>query len=176
MQLERLENLNHPMYDKAMELYKISFPVHEQRENYSQKEILKDKNYHFDLIYDEKVFVGLILYWETEDYIYVEHFCILPEARNRRYGARALELLKEKGKVVILEIDLPIDEQSTRRKGFYERCEFAENSYVHIHSPYHRGNQGHELILMTFPKEISKGMYESFREYLEYRIMENAFV
>lgn len=32
MQLERLENLNHPMYDKAMELYKISFPVHEQRE------------------------------------------------------------------------------------------------------------------------------------------------
>ena len=128
------------------------------------------------MIYDEKVFVGLILYWETEDYIYVEHFCILPEARNRRYGARALDLLKEKGKAVILEIDPPIDEQSIRRKGFYERCEFVENPYVHIHPPYHRGNQVHELILMTFPKEISEGMYESFREYLEYRIMENAFV
>ena len=138
MQLERLENLNHPMYDKAMELYKISFPVHEQREKDSQEEILKDKDYHFDLIYDEKVFVGLILYWETEDYIYVEHFCILPEARNQRYGARTLELLKEKGKAVILEIDPPIDEQSMRRKGFYERCEFVENSYVHIHPPYHR--------------------------------------
>lgn len=123
MQLERLENLNHPMYDKAMELYKISFPVHEQREKDSQE-----------------------------------------------------ELLKEKGKAVILEIDQPIDEQSMRRKGFYERCEFVENSYVHIHPPYHRGNQVHELILMTFPKEISEGMYESFREYLEYRIMENAFV
>ena len=121
MQLERLENLNHPMYDKAMELYKISF--HEQREKDSQE-----------------------------------------------------ELLTEKGKAVILEIDQPIDEQSMRRKGFYERCEFVENSYVHIHPPYHRGNQVHELILMTFPKEISEGMYESFREYLEYRIMENAFV
>ena len=29
--------------------------------------------YHFTAVYDGDVFVGLVLYWETEAYLYIEH-------------------------------------------------------------------------------------------------------
>lgn len=59
-----------------------------------------------------------MLCWEAEDFIYVEHFCVLPELRGRGCGARALGLLAREGKTVILEIDPPIDEISRRSKIF----------------------------------------------------------
>ena len=70
MRFERLTSENHEMYIKALELYRISFPSYEQREVASQANILKDNEYHFSLIYDDNVFIGLVLYWETKTFIY----------------------------------------------------------------------------------------------------------
>ena len=47
MHLERITNPLHSMYNRALELYQISFPLHEQREAFSQAEILRDDDYHF---------------------------------------------------------------------------------------------------------------------------------
>ncbi len=175
MVLKRITNTSHPMYCEALKLYQISFPYHEQREKCSQDEIIRDDEYHFSLLYDEDVFVGLILYWEQEQFIYIEHFCILPEMRNQQYGQKALALLAEQGKTLILEIDPPTDDISKRRKGFYERCGFTENFFTHIHPPYHRENAGHHLVIMTYPKQVSKDMFDTFSHYLENRVMKNAF-
>ena len=76
MNLERITSPSHPTYERALELYQLSFPLHEQRERFSQDAILQDDAYHFDLVYDGDSFVGLVLYWEKSDYIYIEHFCI----------------------------------------------------------------------------------------------------
>lgn len=84
MKFKRLRTSENKLYYKAMELYKISFPFHEQRKSSLQEEILKNKEYQFNLIYDKNQFVGIILCWETDDFIYVEHFCIFPEMRNNR--------------------------------------------------------------------------------------------
>lgn len=62
MHLERVTDSSHPMYNEALRLYRMSFPYHEQREELSQKRILGDSEYCFDLVYDENKFVGLILY------------------------------------------------------------------------------------------------------------------
>lgn len=175
MRLERLTDKNHPMYAKALELYGMSFPRYEQREAISQEKILKDEEYHFSLIYDGEVFIGLALYWETERFMYVEHFCILPEMRNKKYGQNVLQLLIQKGKTVILEIDPPVDAISIRRKGFYVRSGFVENPYAHVHPPYHRESAGHDLVIMSAPEEISQAEYDLFRHYLERRVMEDVF-
>ena len=176
MNLERITSPLHPLYKQALELYQISFPFHEQREAFSQAAILHDDAYHFDLIYDAGTFVGLALYWESLDYIYIEHFCILPEMRNKQYGQRVLSLLKTRQKTLILEIDPPIDAISVRRKGFYERCGFVENPYPHIHPPYHKGNKGHELVIMSSPMPISQAEYDTFHANLQDKIMNHAFV
>lgn len=175
MHFERVTGENHPLYPKAVTLYGVSFPPHEQREGESQKRILEDPAYHFTLIRDGDDFVGEILYWETETFLYVEHFCIEPDKRGRRYGQRALSLLGRQGKTVILEIDPPVDEISIRRKGFYERCGFTANPWPHIHPPYHRGNRGHGLVVMSCPQPITESAYDAFSAYLNTHVMADVF-
>lgn len=176
MILKRITNISHPMYQEALNLYQISFPYHEQREKASQDEILNDSDYHFSLIYDRDVFVGLILYWEAEQFIYIEHFCILPNMRNKQYGQKTLSLLQKQGKTLILEIDPPKDDISGRRKGFYERCGFTENLFAHIHPPYHRENEGHHLVIMTSPNQVSQNTFDAFSRYLKNKVMKNVFL
>lgn len=175
MRFERITDPSHSMYEKAMVLYHASFPAHEQREPLSQARILGDKDYHFNLIYDESAFVGLLCCWEAMGFLYVEHFCILPKMRNRGCGQAALALLVKQGKPILLEIDPPVDAISLRRKGFYERCGFVGNPYFHVHPPYHSANQGHELVVMSCPAALTQGEYDAFRDYLAHRVMANAF-
>lgn len=175
MRLERITDTEHKAYPKALKLYNISFPIHEQREEKSQTKILGDEEYHFDLVFDGETHVGLLLYWETKDFVYVEHFCILPKMRNKKYGQKALELLRQRKKTVILEIDPPIDAISIRRKGFYERSGFVTNPYSHVHPPYHRGNAGHHLVIMSYPDKLAQAEYDTFYHYLDCRVMEDVF-
>lgn len=175
MLLKRITDTSHPMYHEALKLYRSSFPYHEQREKFSQEKILSDSEYHFSLVYDEDAFVGLLLYWESECFIYIEHFCILPEMRNKKYGEKTLTLLMEQHKALILEIDPPVDSLSKRRKGFYERCGFIENPFSHTHPPYHKESEGHELVIMTCPKQISQDVFDTFGLYLKNKVMKNAF-
>lgn len=84
-----------PLYEEAIALYKISFPHHEQREQASQCEILKNTDYHFEVICDEGCLIGKILYWCIEKLRYIEHFCILPSMRNQHYGQKILAALQE---------------------------------------------------------------------------------
>ena len=174
MELKRITSSDHPMYARAMALYAVSFPPHERREPASQEEILGEEDYHFDLLCDGETFVGLIFNWRWQDFIYIEHFCILPEFRDRGYGKQALELLKKTGKPLILEIDPPVDSISWRRKGFYERCGFVENPYAHVHPPYHRGNRGHELAVLSCPGPVAPGTYAAFRRNLNEKVMAGA--
>ena len=171
MEFRRLTDVENGMFAPAMDLYKHSFPHHEQREEASQARIMGEGEYHFDLIFDGDTWVGEILNWESGDFIYVEHFCILPELRNRQYGQRALEVLAGRGKVVILEIDPPVDEVSIHRKGFYERCGYHANDFTHVHPPYHQGMAGHGLVVMSSPRQLSREEYEGFSAYLRETVM-----
>lgn len=171
MKFIRLLSKDDKMFNDAIMLYRKSFPYHEQREIESQKEILSDKEYNFDLIYDNDNFVGIILYWETLNYIYIEHFCIEPNMRNKKYGENALELLKKKNKTMILEIDQPIDEISIRRKLFYTRVGYKENTFNHIHPPYSKFNKGHSLLVMSYPDFLTQVEYNNFNSYLKNRVM-----
>lgn len=95
--------------------------------------------------------------------------------RNRRYGQRALSLLAQQGKTVILEIDPPVDSISILRKGSYSRCGFAENPFPHVHPPYHRENHGHAFVIMSLTGPLSQGTYDAFLLYLDSRVMDGVF-
>lgn len=176
MKLEPITDPRHPLFPQGMELYRRSFPFHEQREAASQESLFSDPDYQFNLIYDEQLWAGLLLCWETEFFIYVEHLCVFPELRNRRYGQRALETLGRREKPLILEIDPPVDDISRRRKGFYQRCGFVENPYPHIHPPYHAGHKGHPLMVLSAPSPLTEAEYRRFAHYLQSHVMAGAFL
>ncbi|HCQ74418.1 MAG TPA: N-acetyltransferase [Clostridiales bacterium] len=173
MDIIRITKTGSELYTKAMELYKISFPEHEQRLPASQAEIIGNNAYHFDAVCDNGKFVGEVLYWDIGGAYYIEHFCVLPEKRNMHYGQRILDAYSDMP--LMLEIDPPTDETAQRRKHFYERCGFAENPYKHIHPPYRRENSGHELVVMSSPEPLTPEQYEAFRRFLHDVVMKNAY-
>ena len=169
--LRRLRSAEEPVFQQAMELYRQSFPIHEQRERESQRRIMDEEEYRFELVYRGGKWAGILLCWETERFIYVEHFAVASEARNAGIGAAALKLLAGRGETVILEIDPPQDEISVRRLGFYERAGFAPCAFEHVHPPYHEHTPGHRLVVMSQPEALTEWEYEEFKEYLENKVM-----
>ena len=174
LHFERLTTPSDPRFARAMTLYARSFPPHEQRESASQRAIMAHPAYRFLLVCDGDTFVGLMLCWETDDFVYVEHFCIVAALRNRHYGARALSLLAQGGKRVILEIDPPVDDISRRRRGFYERAGFVANPFPHVHPPYHVDCGGPDLVVMSHPSALSAPDYARFNEFLSQTVMRGA--
>ena len=134
------------------------------------------KHIIINLIYENNRWVGMILWWETEEFIYIEHFCILPEMRGKKYGQKALELLGGERKTVILEIDPPIDDVSVRRKRFYERSGYQANRFAHVHPPYKKGFKGHDLVVMSSPDQLSEAEYRAFNSYLSSVVMKRCLI
>lgn len=71
------------MYKAAIKLYADSFPIYEQRRSESQIKILQDNEYKFDLICDSDQWLGIICFWEFNQFIYIEYFAINAQLRNK---------------------------------------------------------------------------------------------
>ncbi|WP_391857290.1 GNAT family N-acetyltransferase [Vibrio cidicii] len=171
---ERVYGPRHSCFDRAFNLYQNSFPVYEQRFKIDQIDVLSDCEYHFELVMSEGEFLGILLTWETTDFIYIEHLAIVPEKRGYNIGSYVLDCLKQSAeKPVILEIDPPKDPVSIKRKEFYEKSGFIESLLTHKHPPYRIGWDAHELKIMSYP-QISDEVYLSFKNYLENHVMKYA--
>lgn len=166
IRLERLSASNAHLFDAAFNLYQSSFPIEERRDNVDQQRVLKKDDYHFDLIMSDDNFVGVMLYWEINSLIFLEHFTTLPSVRGKGYGKNALDLLKSKNKVILLEIEPPIDDITQRRYNFYKRNGFIMNQYHHIQAKYHLGDKDLELKILSFPRELNQDEYRSFYQYI----------
>lgn len=46
-----------------------------------------------------------------------------------------------------------------------------ENPYSHTHPPYHVGNHGHDLVIMSSPKMLTPNEYDVFFSFLENTVM-----
>lgn len=170
MKLERLSDKNHNYYDKAINLYKSAFPEIERRDEEEQHRIMQNPYYHFDMIYDNDSFIGVMLYWELDNLIFLEHFTTLPELRNHGFGAKSLDLLKQKGKTVILEIEDPVSELTKRRYDFYRRNGFVMTEIYHIQAKLHLGYEDLMLKILSYPERISESKYIGFLNFMTQEI------
>lgn len=134
MDFQRVTAAGDPLYAPAMELYRASFPPHEQRQRASQKSILSHPDYHFLVLTEQDAAAGILLTWDTARFRYVEHFAVSPTLRGRSFGSRALQAWADGADTpVILEIDPLTTDIAVRRKGLYERLGFTVNPFPHMH-------------------------------------------
>ena len=166
MRLERLSKNNEHLFNSAFSLYESAFPREERRDMPEQKRAMNNPDYHFDLIIQDRELLGVMLYWETDSFVFLEHFTTMPKVRGNGYGAAALDLLKAKGKTILLEIETPTDEMTHRRYEFYKRNGFVMNPYYHIQAKYHLGDEDLELKILSYPRELTKEEYRGFYEYM----------
>lgn len=171
MELERLKTTLHPLYEEAMALYAASFPLHEQRTADDQRRALEHLDYHFVLALEQSQMVGLVLYWEQPQYLYIEHLCTVPAVRGQGLGAEILRQLTPLEKTLILEIDPPEDEISIRRLGFYQRAGFQTNPFPYRHPAYRRDCKPHRLVVLSHPAPLTADDFSAFQRYLNAVVM-----
>lgn len=172
MNIIKITSRDMPLYAEFEELYKNSFPVFEQRTAEQQIRAFLSPLYNLDIYEENGILIGFISYWDFTSYIYIEHFAIHNIHRGKGYGNRLLNMFVEKNhKMVILEIDPIIDDISSARLRFYQKCNFYENPYNHVHPPYREGYEGHNLRVLTTERSISEGEYRRFNSDLKDVVM-----
>lgn len=167
MILQRIETGSEPLFAAAMALCEEAFPAVERRDGDEQARVMRKSDYHFDVMTEDDAFVGIVLYWETADFLFLEHLATLPDLRGKGYGAAALSRLKEKGKPVILEIEPPIDALTRRRRAFYERCGFVMNDHYHLQTKFRPDDGDLELKILSYPRAVTVEEYRNFYAYLD---------
>ena len=145
-----LQPLTESFICEASQLYESSFPYAERRP--TQQWILKYRSctlFKIDAIIINGDFGGFISYWLMENFIYIEHFAIMPQYRGMGVGGRAIEMFKSNVKSpIVLEVEPPIDEISHRRIGFYRRHEFHLLLHDYMQPSYHAGGSSFPLQIM----------------------------
>lgn len=142
-----------PFFENFSRLLTSSFPENERRPMSSLKDIMeKEDRACCNVVLMDEVFVGMLLYWNFIDFVYVEYIAVDPDIRGGGLGARILSLLKETAGVpLVLEVEPPHNDLARRRIGFYER-----NGFVLLDEPYFQPSYGMlpglELKLMSSGK------------------------
>ena len=148
-QVKTQDEVNYTCVEKLMH---TAFPQEERRDTVQQREY-SDNNPRFcnNIILENGNSIGMISYWTMGDFYYIEHFAIDPSLRNGGYGKRVLEMIKKQLKgPIVLEVEEPNDEMSTRRIHFYKRLEFTLHKKPYIQPPYRKGDSGLPMLLMTY--------------------------
>jgi len=175
MKYTRVKNTEHPLFSKAWNLYKKSFPSEERRQFRTQRKIMDNPLYHFEIITDNDEFIGFILWWNFENIRYVEHLATLPRLRGKGYGQHILKRFTSRSETpILLEVEHPYTDINKRRIEFYKRLGFVVNEYEYKQPPYKKSGNYVPLILMTYPNVISKGNIELFcQQYTEHASVYN---
>lgn len=150
LKFHRLLSSEDALFGPFSELFQSSFPVNERRPLESLKKIISDESdVYCDAVLRNNVYVGLLVYWDFADFVYVEYLAVDPDIRGGGIGARILSQLRDGArKPVVLEVEPPLNELAKRRIGFYERNGFVllDNEYF---QPSYGLVPGLELKLMS---------------------------
>lgn len=156
LSFERVLNTENSEFDHAWKLYQEAFPIEERRELKVQKQIFQNGRYHFNVINNDSKFVGILLYWYLEGFLYIEHFAIHENKRGGGVGQLVMrKLMGETDEHLILEVEPPTTSLNKRRIEFYKRLGFKLNHYDYHQPPLRKGASPVKLLLMSYPREIS---------------------
>lgn len=176
---------NHPGYLFVEELMHASFPESERRDDILQRKntdfnskfstyLITEDNNSTEEVSKTETYIGFITLWNLDGFTYAEHLAISPKVRNKGYGAKIIEaLLNMVEGTIVLEVELPEDELSKRRIGFYKRCGFKLCNKPYMQPPYRKDGESIPMHIMYTGKDnidnefnsIVKDIYLNVYEY-----------
>ena len=162
-----MEKLGVKDFDEIFAIMEKSFPSDEHRPYEEQKALFSKERY---TVYGERKegkLQGFLATWHFDDFLFIEHFAVDSNLRGGGIGSRMLKELVEKQTVpTCLEVELPENELSRRRIGFYQRGGFFYNEYEYIQPPISKGKMPLPLRIMSSGKTISETEFETIRAVL----------
>ncbi|MBQ9639228.1 MAG: GNAT family N-acetyltransferase [Bacteroidales bacterium] len=148
----------------AKELFESAFP-RKERPAFSQLKKRENANFHFLIAsLDKEEPIGILTYWEFEEFLYIEHFAITPNMRNQGFGkAVILNFLMQHQEQVILETECPTTEQADHRMEFYTDLGFIRNPQEYWQPSYNEdGTMALQMIIMS-RYELDEEEFEAVR-------------
>ena len=142
------------LFERLLTLYTASFPPAERRPVDKLSEMTGDPETPMSVnaIKMDDEFVGLIIYWEFDDFVYIEHFATLHHLRGAGIGSKTIDIMKSKfAKPIVLEIEMPESSpMAARRLDFYRRNGFSPIwDFKYIQPPYSPELPSIRLLLMS---------------------------
>lgn len=149
---KQVVDLNDPLMPLIEQTYVSSFPIEERRDFALLKDLLmQNKSFRMYSLQRDGLYVGFITAWFFDGFNYVEHFAIDESVRNGGLGSISMSsFLSICTEPVVLEVELPLDEMSKRRIGFYERLGFKLDNHYYLQPPYRPEDSPFELRLMSY--------------------------
>ena len=151
LEIQRINTSDREYYEYMENLLTASFPPEEYRELSELKRYTDTlpRFYNNIILYDKKP-IGLITWWDFDDFYYIEHFAIDPNHRNGGYGRKLMEHVSALlNRPIVLEVELPHEEMAERRIDFYKRQGFTLWEKEYIQPPYKAGYDGIPMYLMV---------------------------
>lgn len=146
-----LKYINNGKYmDEIKKLYLKSFPEKERFSFGILEECSKENNSDLYAIIDKDKFVGMCYIVNCDNAYYLMYLAVEPNLRNKSYGSKILNDLKEKYKLLFLSIDEPNNSMSIRRKNFYLR-----NGFYDINKSYEDTGINYEILCTDDRYEIT---------------------
>ena len=172
MEFLKIDPTDTSRWNLVWELYETSFPTAEKRKAEDHIRAISNPKFHPISAWEGVQLIGLLFFWEWDDYRYVEYLAVNPELRGRSYGSQLLRYLVDGGHTTILEIDPLSNELSVRRLQFYERNGFTLTPYRFDHLPYRLETQTQELLILSYPKMITKKQHVDFIQFMDEEVRE----
>lgn len=157
------------MQREVMEIYLTSFPEEERREPEDMIARHKDCNSPLQILCIKRGEhpIGLISWWDFDDFAYIEHFAVAEEYRSSGIGSRALRMFADKiKKPTVVEVERPgMTPMADRRISFYHRLGFSGfATFDYIQPPYSEGLPAVPLMLMAtgdilLPEKITRELH-----------------
>lgn len=149
-------------FEEVFKLMEKSFPKNEYRAKENQKKLLKNPMYKLDIKTDESgKTIAFIASWNFPKFLFIEHLAVDPSCRGKGMGSKIMkDFINNSKKPIVLEIEIPNDEISIKRKNFYEKLGFKLNNHEYYQLPLRKGDKPMKLNLMSYPNEIPDETFE----------------
>jgi len=160
-----IESKTDPLLAKVEKTYIDSFPPGERRDFSLVRDLMETDVFKVYVLLRDEHYAGFITAWQWDDFAYVEHFAIDESARNGGIGREALkQFLDNLDTPVVLEVEIPTDEMSNRRIGFYQRLGFVLDNHEYQQPPYRPGEPWLDMRFMTYGDLDLKQEYETVKQ------------
>ncbi len=156
LQYVKITDQSIPTFSFVKALYEAAFPIVERRDWKTLLSFLNHPDMQLDLIEEEKKPVGLIIWWEIGEWLFIEHFAIAANTRGGGYGSEVMRhyLEKAKGKM-LLEVEPPLTADAQRRISFYERLGLTVIDTAYRQPSYIESGVDYPMFLMATVSEIT---------------------
>lgn len=171
MEFVRISTNDSWRWKMVWDLYENSFPLAERRKKEDHLRACEDDRFFPLSAWEGHELIGFMFFWEWDSYRYLEYLAVNPELRGHGFGSQMIRYLRDTQHTIILEIDPLVNELSVRRLQFYERAGYTLTPYRFVHLPYRIEAQAQELLILSYPKMITKEQHNDFLRFVNKEVI-----